>query len=79
MGTKDPKQWGGPWPPTMPYPEAVCLLTVQRGVEVHPSSELVDGEDISGLFIHTGPLDTVNDTAKLLFIRLDLWGRSGAQ
>lgn len=58
------------------YPEAVRLLTVQRGIEVHPPSELVDGEDISGLLIHSGTLDAVDDTAQLLFVRLDLWGRS---
>lgn len=61
------------------YPEAVRLLTVQRGVEVHPPSELVDGEDISGLLIHSGTLDAVDDTAQLLLVRLDLWGRSGAR
>lgn len=46
-----------------PYPEAVRLLAVQRGVEVHPPSELVDREDISGLLIHSGTLDAVDDTA----------------
>lgn len=60
MWGTEAKQFG--FPPR-PYPEAVRLLAVQRGVEVHPPSELVDGEDVSGLLVHTGTLDTVDDTA----------------
>lgn len=62
MWGTEAKQFGFP-PPTRPYPEAVRLLTVQSGIEVHPPSELVDGEDVSGLLVHTGTLDTVDDTA----------------
>ena len=57
------------------HPEAVCLLTVQHGIQGHLPRELVYGEDPLGLLVHAGPLDAVDDAAQLLLVRLDLWGR----
>lgn len=60
------------------HPEAVGLLSVQHRVQGHLPGELVYGEDASRLLVHTRPLDTVDDAAQLLFVRLDLRARKAA-
>lgn len=54
------------------YPEAVCLLPIQHGIQEHLPRELVNGEHVSRLLVHTRPLDAVDDAAQLLLVRLDL-------